>query len=373
MTAKRELRNQLLLARQHLHHKRWGKALETLKRAAELDPPNLEIRLQVARLCQDQNQCEEALKYLDSILAQEQEYHPALVLRGNILLSQGKPRQALESYLRAAERQEDPEIYYNMGICYRSLQETLKAENAFLRTWKISPREALGLLAGAQTALGRGRIEEAHQILEQAVRLFPHYAPAKEELAQIYILIKRLDEAEKLLRDLLAEGHDAVTVQHRLGSIAAERGKWREAIDLWQEVIRRSPAADETLREIGWAHHILREPSEAENFLKRALQINPDNARALIDLGTVYFRNGWLQGAMDAWNHALAKEPGNAVLKHHLEQAQDLMRRHGPMIFPDPEASTENGPTQQPESGSPLSPSPKILPIESYRSPRSPE
>jgi len=216
-------------------------------------------------------------------------------------------------------------------------------------------------------------VEEAHQILEQAVRLFPHYAPAKEELAQIYILIKRLDEAEKLLRDLLAEGHDAVTVQHRLGSIAAERGKWREAIDLWQEVIRRSPAADETLREIGWAHHILREPSEAENFLKRALQINPDNARALIDLGTVYFRNGWLQGAMDAWNHALAKEPGNAVLKHHLEQAQDLMRRHGPMIFPDPEASTENGPTQQPESGSPLSPSPKILPIESYRSPRSPE
>lgn len=368
MTAKRELRNQLILARQHLHHKRWAKALETLKRAAALDPSNLEIRLQTARLCQDQNQLEEALKYLDSILAREPDHYLSLVLKGNLLLSQGKPRQALDSFLRATERQEDPEVYYNLGICYRSLRESSKAENAFLRVWKISPREAIGLLAGAQAALGRGRLDEARQILEQAVQLFPQYTPAKEELAQLYIQIKRLDQAESLLRDLLSEGHATPTVYHRLGTIAAERGKWQEAIDFWQEVIRRSPAADETLREMGWAHHILRNPGTAEKLLKRALEINPDNSKALIDLGAVYISNGWVQGAIEAWSKALQKEPGNEALQHHLEQAQDLLKRHGPMILPDPGVPAENQSAPQPEPGSPLA-SQKIIPIENHRPP----
>lgn len=368
MSSKRELRNQLILVQQHLHHKRWSKALEALKKAADLDPENLELLFQVASLCQNQNQPAEALQYLESILAREPEHYYALVLEGNILLSRGEARSALDSFLRASKRQEDPEVHYNMGICYRSLKDTAKAEESFLHVWKLAPREAIGLMAAAQVARERGRVEEARLTLERAAQSFPHYAPAKEELAQLYVEVKRLDMAESLLRDLLMEGHKTPEVFHRLGVIEAERGKWQEALALWQEVVHRSPMADETLREMGWAHHLLKRPAEAEGCLKRALEINPENVKALIDLGTVYFAGGWVQGAVDVWSRALEKEAGNLVLQRHLEQARKLLERHGPVIFPDPGSETENestGASNSPEKKRPR----KVIPFSRFRPP----
>lgn len=372
MSSKRELRNQLILAQQHLHHKRWAKALEALKRAADLDPDNLELLFQVASLCQNQNQPAEALKYLENILSREPGHYYTLVLKGNILLSRGAAREALSSFVRASEIREDPEVHYNIGICYRSLREAARAEESFLRVWKLAPKEAVGLMAAAQVARERGRVEEARLTLERAVRSFPHYAPAKEDLAQLYVEIKRLDLAEGLLRDLLLKGHKTPEVYHRLGLIEAERGKWQEALVLWNEVIQRSPTADETLREMGWTHHLLKHPKEAEQFLKRALEINPENTKALIDLGTVYFAGGWVQGAVEAWSKAMEKEPGNQVLQRHLDQARELKEHHGPVIFPDPGTALENGSAvsghaEGREEGG------KVIPLARFRPPRSRE
>ncbi len=72
--------------------------------------------------------------------------------------------------------------------------------------------------------------EEGIVALERAVKLAPDSQAARLRLAEEYLKLQRLDEAEALFRELLVERPDNPRALLGRGQILSRRGKWQEAL-----------------------------------------------------------------------------------------------------------------------------------------------
>lgn len=113
-------------------------------------------------------------------------------------------------------------------------------------------------LAEGEALLDQGKVEEALALLQEAVRLDPRYAPARNKLGVCYV---RQGELEPARREFLA----AIEIDPRfapaysnLGNLHQEAGRLEEAVAAY----------------------------------RRALEIDPDYAIAHHNLGVVYRRMG---------------------------------------------------------------------------------
>jgi cytochrome c-type biogenesis protein CcmH/NrfG len=59
---------------------------------------------------------------------------------------------------------------------------------------------------------------------------------------------------------------------------------------------------------------------EAEIYLKKAAKLDPFNVKVLYNLGVVYFYQGKLKEARDAWEKALKIKPGDPLLQKALAE-----------------------------------------------------
>jgi tetratricopeptide (TPR) repeat protein len=211
-------------------------AMDSYRRAVELDPEHEEARLGLAvALLGDKNfteaaehfehlrQCQldnlsvqvglaecldglgrqvEAEQLVDAVLVRQPNFAPALSLRGQFALKSGQLAEA-ETWLRQALQRKptDHRARYNLSLCLerngkeeearqeqrqlRQMEEDLARFNEIV-TKEIAQRPtdpALHFTLG-QILLRSGQKEEGLRWIQSALRLDPQYAPARQALAE---------------------------------------------------------------------------------------------------------------------------------------------------------------------------------------------
>jgi len=106
----------------------------------------------------------------------------------------------------------------------------------------------------------------------------------------------------------------------------AQQGKFAEALKDYDAVLATDPRNVEALSEKGLLLASLAGPAESEQFLsdgetsvRKALAVEPTNARALFYLGLILRLEGDTKGAVQAFDAALANHPTDA-LRAQIEQ-----------------------------------------------------
>jgi len=138
----------------------------------------------------------------------------------------------------------------------------------------------------------------------------------------------RLDEAERLYREILAAAPDHVDSLHLLGVVASQRGRHAEAIALIGRAIalRPQPAA-EFHSNIGLAHRALGQPDQAIRHFERALALKLDYAEAHNNLAAVLKDQGRAAEAEPHCRRLVALKPEAASAHFALGAVlQDLAR-----------------------------------------------
>lgn len=84
-----------------------------------------------------------------------------------------------------------------------------------------------------------------------------------------------LDKAEQLLRAAIKQSPTAVMAYYYLGLVDKMRGRWREAIDDFTNVVKRDPSFPLAYAQIG--HLVARngQPDEAMEYIRYAIRLNP--------------------------------------------------------------------------------------------------
>jgi len=128
----------------------------------------------------------------------------------------------------------------------------------------------------------------------------------------------RLEEAERLYRQILQADPNHADALHFLGVIAHQRGRNEDALELLNAAIAHNGRVASFHNNRGNVLKALGRMDEALASYRRALTLKPDHAEAHAHVGSVLQAQGQHDAAVAAYRQALSLKPGSAETHNNL-------------------------------------------------------
>lgn len=351
-------------------------------------PDTPELEYSIALLLKVTGQPQQALDRLEPLLAENSNFQPAIILKGDLLYQTGQKDSALDYLLTNTRRfpanRQMGTLYGRMLINEGELQAAQDEFNRLVKRYPDTPglrlSHALVALENGQTNLAR---EELTQLAEQG----HHTSEANYYLGRIEDQASNTEQAIGYYQSV-EQGNYYFPALARASSLLAENGKLEDAIDRIRRLREANPrqaenfwllevnllldqeqrqealsTASEALEEypdnieIRYARAMLYDgigqPGDAEADLKQIIEQEPENAVALNALGYILTtRTDRLREARGYIEKALRLDPDNPAildsmgwvlfLEGQIEPALDYLSRAW-TAFPDPEVAAHYG------------------------------
>jgi tetratricopeptide (TPR) repeat protein len=187
------------------------------------------------------------------------------------------------------------------------------------------PEEARENFERALDDIEDGDFEDAIDRLEGAVELAPDYFDALDALGAEYLRAGRFEDTDRTLnrahelspasaRPLLNLG----TLRYRLGEVdyqarglPAAAALFMEAIDLFEQSIRRDPNVALTYHNLGQTQYRLEQYAASEASLETALELDPEYDEVRLALVNVYTRQHRYVDALEQVTAYLDQNPNS--------------------------------------------------------------
>ena len=164
---------------------------------------------------------------------------------GGLARREGLHQDAIDYFERALTLGAETNfIYRNLGISYEQLDQTQKAEQAFLKALALNPDDATTLnYIGYWWADENRRLDEALSFIKRAVELRPSSGYFADSLGWVYFRLGRYDEAVAWLEKAIQLAPTDPLISDHLGDAYWQVGrrleaqyKWRQALDMGIDV-----------------------------------------------------------------------------------------------------------------------------------------
>lgn len=298
----------LRLAQLDRQEGRFEQARQELERAKNLMPDNVEVRYQQAQLEETLGNLDKAAQLLQALAKQaekpEGQYtlaeanNRAIFLErlGLVYRSQEKFDQAIDTFKQviALGKNQAPRgealIIETLRLSRQPQEAAKRAEEAVRRYPEDRGlRRLRAMLLGEQ-----GQPDEAAKELQAMLNGSVNDIEVYLTIAQIYSQIKRYADAEAVIRKALAltpKPEDQEYALFLLGSIFERQKKFDLAEEQFKKVLTFNPLNAAASNYLGYmlADRGVR-LEESVRFIKKALELEPNNGAYLDSLGWVYFK-----------------------------------------------------------------------------------
>lgn len=170
----------------------------------------------------------------------------------------------------------------------------------------------------AQALHHSGKNDQAVVVMEDAVRQHADEATAYVALAQVYGEVDRGAQAIKVLQDAQAKFPSDTSIAFEMGATYDKLKKFPEAEAAFKQLLAKDPDNSAALNYLGY---MLAERGErldeSVNYLKKALQLEPENGSYLDSLGWAYYKSEKLDLAEDNLRRAADQLKMNSVIQEH--------------------------------------------------------
>ena len=187
-----------------------------------------------------------------------------------------------------------------------------QAEAALKQTLELDPDPFL-YLELANLYWRNLKFNEARTVLKQAIKKFPEYRNLYLSLARSYLAEKRFEDAATTLEEYLRVKADDYPIYQELAAIYVQDKKYAQTLDL----IKKIPESKRTklmYYYLGRASNGLGLKNKAIQFLKKAVQIDPQFIEAWAELAYVYELNKDYVEAEKTYAHLLQMGEGSPEL-----------------------------------------------------------
>ena len=246
---------------------------------------------------------------------------------GSVFFQRGYMDQA-ETAFQIALR-DDPasaEALYGLGSVYLNQQKSADARESFERALKLRASypdtlanswNNLGLLAGRE-----GRMDEAVDSFQEALKLSPDHPIALDNLGSAYRQQKRWDDARKTYERALNVNANDADANYGLGMIFAQNNDTARAFDSLQKALQLRPHYPEALNNLGILYLRTQRRDEAVKSFEECMRVAPEFDQAYLNLARVYAVEESPAKARAVLLELLKQHPGH-------EQAQKMMEQLG--------------------------------------------
>jgi len=331
------------------------KAEDAYDKALQIDPDNREVLLAAGRLGLSSGSPVRARAYFDRLLALSDDPEFAVKVAFSYLATRQLPAAAevLDSARNAGLH--EPRLSFYAGLVHEKLYRYAQAAQAYAevprgtelfeearlhranalslagqhgRALELlkhalneSPSSLVLYSAYARVLERSGSPRDAEHFLAKAIRERPS-PELFEALATTYEREGKLTEAIALLSGALAKSPKDEVLLYTLGAAYERKGDFEKSIAQMRLLLQVNPDNAAALNFIGYSlTEKGRDLEEAEQLVKRALELRPDSGAFLDSLGWLYYRRGEYQRAVDTLERATALDPGEPLIVEHLGDA----------------------------------------------------
>jgi tetratricopeptide (TPR) repeat protein len=341
-------------------YRRQGKldeALTALKSAQSEVPESLEVPYNIAMIYQAQGKFDDAAKVLQDLLDKSQKpdanytagdrSNRAVFLErlGSLYRDMGKTQQSVDTFRQMLTLGDEAEsrAYQQIIDTYRENKQYSQATDAAQEAAKKLPKDrTLKLLLASQLA-DSGQADKGIQLAQSLLNNTQDDREVYIGLAQLYSRLKRwpdaetaiskadsmsskpdekiytafvagsiyerqqkYDQAEQMFRRVLDQDSDNAVALNYLGYMLADRGvRLDEALGYIKKAVQLDPQNGAYLDSLGWAYFKLGDFVLAEENLVKAAERTNDDPTILDHLGDLYMKTDRLKQAATSWERAL--------------------------------------------------------------------
>ena len=217
----------------------YDKAVETAKKAVEVNPKDRDLKLMLASELVDQGRNNEGLDLAKSLLDNSDQDRSVLLALGNMYTRLHRWKEADEVLTKAAtltSKKED-KIYllFLRGALADREKHSEQAEPYFRQALELDPQNAMTLNYLGYMLADKGvRLPEALKLIRKAVELEPMNGAYLDSLGWAYFKLGEFELAEENLRQAVERDQTDPTVHDHLGDLYEKTGRIRLAAAQWE-------------------------------------------------------------------------------------------------------------------------------------------
>lgn len=256
-------------------------------RLLALEPANSAIRHILGVACLQQDDLTEAERHLRaaiSLTSGRAAYHSSL---GSVLKAQRRYSDAIIEFERALALEPDlHDALNNLGGVHVAAGNPSAAEGIYRKLLEADPGSASAMQNLGVVLFRLGRTGEARRLLEKALALRPDFGDAHVSLGRLYFDASEFERAAEHLQAALQQYPDDPEVMKMLAHALRDRDP-SAALRHAKRAIEICPGDASNHVALGSVQQALGHLDQAEIAYNKALQIDPVNADALNNLGTI--------------------------------------------------------------------------------------
>lgn len=151
----------------------------------------------------------------------------------------------------------------------------------------LNPRQASAYFAMAHLLVRGGDLEKAFASIDEALTLKPDWEEAALFKARILLSLKEPQKARAFYEAFLDRNHGATNVRLNYARFLIDQKEWQKALEEFKHVAADVPDDADTIYAVGLLSLQNNQLDDAEKYLKRALELRPQNDQARLYLGQV--------------------------------------------------------------------------------------
>ena len=218
--------------------------------AARLDPTDIESRLEQARLLDEDEEPDEALKIYNRIIEIKPDDPRAYRGRGKILATQGHEfrEDAADAMRKAGELAPDDHItILHQATVLAELGYKEEAAKVFERALELKPDDPQTVFSLANLMRDLGQTQAAVDFFSRAIELKPDYAAAYSNLGNVLCDEAMLEDAIACCQKAVELRPDILQAYNNLGSALQNACRTAEALDAYEKALTLDPKNDAVL------------------------------------------------------------------------------------------------------------------------------
>ncbi len=213
------------------------RAIEQYREIHRLDPSDSESALWLARLYRLHNDHDKAGDVLRSILKSDPENEAAVEQLTQLLLDQGKSREAVSLLEGLTKRSASPALLDLLGDAYTQTKDLAKAERAYRKAMELDPSELSHERGLAQTLLSEEKYSDSLAVYQKLANLTPDDPEVYLHIAQIYRELHQLDKAEENLVKARQYSPGSLEVMYNEAMLYQAQGRYEDAIRVLSDAV----------------------------------------------------------------------------------------------------------------------------------------
>jgi len=306
-----------LKAMVYMEKEDYPKALELIEAAKKYDPKN--ISLDIFKI-----QMDAKAKNLDAVITDYQklvESNPDnqefKITLAKIYSQSGKTKEA-EDVLQGLVDSEPNNIRAELLLLdFYQATAPDKIDKQFLQFTEQHKKQPRMLLALADWMIARKNFDQAKKVLNTVIELEENSnvgLGAKTILAKIAFDLKKTDEAQKIVDEILESNSNYDDAKILNARLLLVKEQYDEAIDLLTKVTWSKPDSDEAMLLLAQSLLVKGDTKQADKQFISALQANPGNLQAFVYVYEKSLKAGDLQYAKEILEKTLRLYPANLGL-----------------------------------------------------------